>query len=57
MISLDDENTQDALLMVSRMRAQVATRAIRSQTHRTGLNGITLKEVNALIKKTRLEQK
>jgi hypothetical protein len=57
MISLDDENVQDALLMVSRMRAQIATRAIRGQAHRTGLNGMTLKEVNALIKKTRMEQK
>jgi len=57
MISLDDLNAQDTMLMVSRMHAQMAVRAIRDQAHRTGLNGMTLKEVNALIKKTRPEQK
>jgi len=37
MINLDDENIQDILLMVSRLRAQMAARSIRSQARRDGL--------------------
>ena len=57
MISLGDENVQDILLMVSRLRAQMAVRAIRSQARKAGLDTMTLKDVNALIKKTRAERK
>lgn len=57
MINLDDENVQDILLMVSRLRAQMAARSIRSQARRDGLDKMTLKDVDALIKKTRVERK
>jgi len=57
MISLGDENVQDILLMVSRLRAQMAVRAIRSQARKAGLDTMALKDVNALIKKTRAERK
>jgi hypothetical protein len=57
MISLDDMNTQDTALTVSRLRAQMATLSIRNQARKNGVNKTTLKEVNALIKKTCLEQK
>lgn len=57
MINLGDENIQDILLMVSRLRAQMAARAIRSQARRDGLDKMTLKDVNALVKKTRAERK
>ena len=57
MINLGDENVQDILLMVSRLRAQMAARAIRSQARRDGLDKLTLKDVNALVKKTRAERK
>ena len=57
MISLGDENVQDILLMVSRLRAQMAVRSIRSQARKTGLDTMALKDVNALIKKTRTERK
>ena len=57
MISLGDENVEDILLMVSRLRAQMAARSIRSQARREGLNKMTLKDINALIKKTRAERK
>jgi hypothetical protein len=57
MINLGDENVQDILLMVSRLRAQMAARAIRSQARREGLDKMTLKEINALVKKTRAERK
>ncbi len=57
MINLADENVQDILLMVSRFRAQMAARSIRSHVRRDGLDKINLKDINALIKKTRAEQK
>ncbi|MDP1602734.1 MAG: hypothetical protein Q8M03_05660 [Legionella sp.] len=57
MINLDDENVQDILLMVSRLRAQMAARSIRSQARRDGLDKMRLKDVNALIRKTRAERK
>ncbi|MBK7450194.1 MAG: hypothetical protein IPJ47_12535 [Anaerolineales bacterium] len=57
MINLDDENIQDILLMVSRLRAQMAARSIRSQARRDGLDKMTLKDVNAVIKKARADRK
>jgi hypothetical protein len=57
MINLDDENIQDVLLMVSRLRAQMAARSIRSKARRDGLDKMTLKDVNAVIKKTRADRK
>ena len=57
MIGLGDENVQDILLMVSRLRAQMAVRSIRSQARKAGLDTMALKDVNALIKKTRAERK
>jgi len=58
MINLaEEDDLQDILLMVSRLRAQMAVRAIRSQARRQGLDKMTDKEVNALIKKTRTERK
>lgn len=57
MINLDEENVQDILLMVSRLRAQMAVRSIRGQTRRDGLNKMSLKDINTLIKKTRAERK
>ncbi len=57
MINLDDENVQDILLMVSRLRAQMAARSIRSQARRDGLDKMALKDVNAIIKKTRADRK
>ena len=57
MISLGEENVEEILLMVSRLRAQMAARSIRSQARREGLNKMNLKDINALIKKTRGERK
>jgi PHD/YefM family antitoxin component YafN of YafNO toxin-antitoxin module len=56
MINLDDENIQDILLMVSRLRAQMAARSIRSKARRDGLDKMTLKDVNAVIKKARADR-
>lgn len=43
-------------LKVSQLRAKAAVRAIRNQARRDGLNEMTPKEVDALIKRTRVEQ-
>lgn len=56
-ISLGDESVEDVLPMVSRLRAQMAARSIRSQAHKDGLNRINLKEINALVKRTRTERR
>jgi hypothetical protein len=56
MISLDDENAQDIMLLVSRLRAQMAVSSIRSQALKDGLNKMSLKEVNAVISRTRAER-
>ncbi len=58
MISLNEsEDIQDILLLVSRLKAQMTVRSIRSQARRDGLDKMTLKDVNALIRKTRAERK
>ena len=51
------ENMDDILLMVSRLRAQMAARAIRSQARRDGLDKLSEEQVEALIHKTRVERK
>ena len=58
MVNLNDsEDVQDILLLVSRLKAQMAVRSIRSQARKDGLDKMTLKDINALIKKTRAERK
>jgi hypothetical protein len=58
MINLSEsEDVQDILLMASRLRAQMAVRSIRSQARKNGLDKMALKDVNALIKKTRAKRK
>ena len=56
-VSLADENIQDVLLLVSRFRGQMATQSIRNQSKMDGLNKMSLREINSLIKRTRREQK
>ena len=51
------ENMDDILLMVSRLRAQMAARAIRSQARRDGLDNISDEQVDALIQTTRTGRK
>jgi PHD/YefM family antitoxin component YafN of YafNO toxin-antitoxin module len=55
MINLsDNENMDDILLMVSRLRAQMAVRAIRSQARRDGLDGLNEGQIDDLIHQTRV---
>ena len=53
----ENETMDDILLMVSRLRAQMAARSIRSQTRREGLNKMNNKQIDEIIRKTRAERK
>lgn len=56
MINLSEsENMDDILLMISRLRAQMAARAIRSQARRNGLDKLTDEQIDEIIDKTRKE--
>jgi len=51
------DNMDDILLLVSRLRAQMAARAIRSQARRDGLDKTSGEQIDALIQDTRAERK
>ena len=51
------ENMDDILLLVSRLRAQMAARAIRSQARRDGLDKLSEEQIDQLILKTRAGRK
>ena len=52
-----NESMEDILLMVSRLRAQMAVREVRSQARRKGLDEVSDADIDALIQKTRAERK
>jgi hypothetical protein len=47
------ENMDEIMVLVSRLRAQMAARSIRSQARRNGLDQMNVEQVDALIQKTR----
>jgi len=47
------ENMDEIMLLVSRLRAQMAARSIRSQARRNGLDQMNEEQIDALIQKTR----
>ncbi len=49
----ENDKLEDILLMVSRLRAQIAARAIRSQARRDGLDQLVDSQVDEIIQKTR----
>ncbi len=53
----ENENIEDILLMVSRLRAQMAVRAIRSQARREGVDKMDDQQIDDIIRKTRAERK
>ncbi len=52
-----NDSIEDILLMASRLKAQMAARAIRSQARRDGRDTLTEDQIEALIDKTRQERK
>ncbi len=52
----ENDNLDDIMLMISRLRAQMAARAIRSQARRNGLDQISDTQVDEIIQKTRAER-
>jgi hypothetical protein len=47
------ENMDEIMLLVSRLRAQMAARSIRSQARRKGLDQMNEEQVDGIIQKTR----
>jgi len=57
MIDLSDaDDVEEILLMVARLRAQLAARLVRSQARREGLDKMSADEIDELIHKTRQER-
>ena len=52
-----NESMEDILLMVSRLRAQMAVREMRSQSRRNKLDKMADEEIDALIQTTRARRK
>ena len=57
MVGLYGEEMQDIVLLVSRLRSQLAVRTIRNRAHREGLDKMSLRDINALSRKTRVKRK
>jgi hypothetical protein len=47
------ENMDEIMLLVSRLRAQMAARSIRSQARRNSLDQMNEEQIDAIIQKTR----
>jgi hypothetical protein len=57
MIDLSDaESLDDIMLLVSRLRAQMAVRVMRSKAKREGLDKLGEEEIDEIIRKTREER-
>jgi hypothetical protein len=58
MIDLSNcDNLDDLLVMISRLRAQMAVRSVRSQARRNGLDNMNADHIDEIIRKTRTERK
>jgi len=58
MIDLSEtESMEDILLMISRLRAQMAARSIRSSARRNGLDTMSVEQIDEIVSKTREERK
>jgi PHD/YefM family antitoxin component YafN of YafNO toxin-antitoxin module len=58
MINLaESDDMEELLLLVSRLRAQMAARTIRSQAQRDGMDNLNDEQITELIQKTRAERK
>ncbi|MBA3075373.1 MAG: type II toxin-antitoxin system Phd/YefM family antitoxin [Anaerolineae bacterium] len=51
------ENIDEVLILLSRLRAQLALRSIRSKARRDGLDKLSEEEIEAEIQKARAERK
>ncbi len=52
----NDDSMEDVLLLLSRLRAQLALRSIRSQARRDGLESISEQEADDVVSRTRRER-
>jgi antitoxin (DNA-binding transcriptional repressor) of toxin-antitoxin stability system len=53
----ENENMDDILLLVARLRAQMAARSIRSQARRDGVDALNAEQIDDLIRQTRAGRK
>ena len=53
----ENENMDDILLLVTRLRAQMAARSIRSQARRDGVDALNAEQIDDLIRQTRAGRK
>ncbi len=53
----ENDNMDEIFLLLSRLRAQLAARDIRSQARRDGLDKLSDEQIDSLVQKTRGERK
>mgnify|MGYP001394805319 FL=1 len=53
MLQIPKGSLEDLVLLLSQVRAQLAVATIREQARKSGLNKMTVKQVNVLVKETR----
>ena len=53
MLQIPKGSLEDLVLLLSQVRAQLAVANIREQARKTGLNKMTIEQVNVLVKETR----
>jgi len=53
MLQIPKGSLEDLVLLLSQVRAQLAVATIREQARKSGLNKMTVEQVNVLVKETR----
>ena len=53
MLQIPKGSLEDLVLLLSQVRAQLAVATIREQARKSGLNKMTIEQVNVLVKETR----
>jgi hypothetical protein len=53
MLQIPKGSLEDLVLLLSQVRAQLAVAIIREQARKSGLNKMTVEQVNVLVKETR----
>lgn len=56
MLKIPEGSLEDLVLLVSQVKAQLALSAIRKNARQRGLNKMSMKEIDALIRETRAQR-
>src|SRR3989304_3601931 len=57
MLQIPKGSLEDLVLLISQVRAQLAVTAIREEARRSGRNRMSSKQIDALIKESRIERR